>query len=126
MNEREKIEILRTLRVIARNASNEIRQDCLEVVKGLIGGLSLSVHLLEWPLTENYYDDEGGFAPNKIQAIKALREAGERIGRPLRLREAKDLAEAYPCAVFQNLSTYSAELAAVVLTKCGCKVEIRG
>lgn len=41
MTEREKIEVLRTLRVIARNASNEIRQDCLEVVKGLIGGLSL-------------------------------------------------------------------------------------
>ena len=126
MSEREKIEILRTLRVIARNASDEIRRETLEVVKGLLGGLNLSVHLLEWPLTECHYVPEGELRPNKIQAIKALREASSAIGRPLNLRTAKELADACPCVVFENLSAYSAELAASVLTKSGCKVEIKG
>lgn len=124
MTEQEKIEVLRTLRVIAKGATPDVLRNVLEIIRGLIGGLALNLHLLEYPVRYDQYTQESRV--DKIHAIKALREAGSKIGRPLGLKEAKELAEAHPCAVFTNLSSYSVEIAAAVLTKNGCKVEIRG
>lgn len=137
MTEKEKIEVLRTLRVIARDASDDIRREALRLVrllshKSIIEDSAVGENFLKgtykiilkkYPVLWDSWSHSN--KENKIQAIKAVRDAGNIVsGKTLSLRESKDLVEApEPRVIFDNLDWDKADQVERCLQDYGCEVE---
>ncbi|MDZ7727852.1 MAG: 50S ribosomal protein L7/L12 [Dehalococcoidia bacterium] len=61
------------------------------------------------------------FGENKINVIKAIREVVSGLG----LKEAKDLVEATPAKLKENISKEEAEQMKATLTEAGAEVELQ-
>jgi large subunit ribosomal protein L7/L12 len=58
---------------------------------------------------------------NKIAVIKALREINQNLG----LKEAKDMTEALPATILDNVKAEEAKVASEKLTAAGATVELK-
>lgn len=122
MENQEKMETIKTLQMVAQSSSSP---DVLLQVIAMLRELAIqgaqsyfSVELLDWPA-----GSDG--KPNKIMAIKGVRNASKIVGINLGLKEAKDLVESGKKVVFENLTKNIAEQTAFFLTRDGCVTNIK-
>lgn len=124
MTEKENIEFLRTLRVIARNASDTVREKVLLLVNQMVDcGKTFRVILEDYP--EVWSECSQGYYKSKIRAIKALRTASNNIGRPLSLRDAKEMSERIPCVVFGGLMKLELDIVQSEMRLYDCPIKVQ-